>query len=71
MIPGSLLAPFLDVCFGPEIGHGAEFRAATDEHVYVLFESIGIVGGSADVLNVFPESFKILAAVVEDDHAIT
>ena len=54
----------------PEVGEGSEFRAAADVDVDLLFQSVGIIGGSADILDVVPELFEAFSAIVENDHAV-
>ena len=43
----------------PELLKRAEFRSPTDENRDIFFESIRIVGGNADILNVVPQRLKL------------
>src|ERR1700679_1098388 len=55
----------------PELGEGAEFCAAADVDINLFFQSVGIVGGLADVFDVSEEAFEIFPAVAENGHAVS
>src|ERR1700692_2049802 len=59
-----VLSPAFD--FGPEFGHRTESRAAAYKHVNLLFQSIGIIGGGADVFDMLPELLEPMPSVIEE-----
>ena len=55
----------------PKFCKSAEFRVAANKDVDLFFKSIRIIGGCADIFDVFPKLFEAFSAVIEHDHAIS
>ena len=54
----------------PELGQGAEFRAAANENADLGFQGVGIIHRCAHEFDVIEEFFQALSPVAEDDHAV-